>query len=130
MTSRTGEADDRGRVWVFASAVGEVDTAVVASNLGRAMELAGGRSIVLDAAVPDAKVATNEPRRPTTTARQTTRLSARDAPEHALRSRRNSAAQTGFPTHCPSARGRMTRIWRPQRPRQDSSISYGMNMRT
>ena len=47
MASRTSGADDRGRVWVFTSAVGEVDTAVVASNLGRAMELAGSRSIVL-----------------------------------------------------------------------------------
>ena len=60
MASRTGEADDRGRVWVFTSAVGEVDTAVVASNLGRAMELAGSRSIVLDAGIPDAEVASNE----------------------------------------------------------------------
>ncbi len=60
MASRTGKADDRGRVWVFTSAVGEVDTAVVASNLGRAMELAGGRSIVLDAAIPEAEVASDE----------------------------------------------------------------------
>jgi hypothetical protein len=49
MVNRTGEVDDRGLVWVLTSAVGEVDTAVVASNLGRAMELAGAQSIVLDA---------------------------------------------------------------------------------
>jgi capsular polysaccharide biosynthesis protein len=59
MASRTGQADDRGHVWVFTSAVGEVDTAVVASNLGRAMELAGSRSIVLDAGIPQAEVASD-----------------------------------------------------------------------
>jgi Mrp family chromosome partitioning ATPase len=52
MISRTGEVDDRGRVWVLASAAGEVDTATVASNLGRAMELAGSRSVVLDTGMP------------------------------------------------------------------------------
>ena len=51
MTSRTGEADERGRVWVCTSAVGEVDTTVVATNLGRVVELAGSRSIVLDVSV-------------------------------------------------------------------------------
>jgi capsular polysaccharide biosynthesis protein len=52
MTERTGGADDRGRVLVLTCAVGEVDTASIASNLGRAMELAGGRAIVLDATIP------------------------------------------------------------------------------
>lgn len=60
MAGRTGEADDRGRVWVLTSAVGEVDAAVVASNLGCAMESAGSRSTVLDAGVPEAEIATNE----------------------------------------------------------------------
>jgi capsular polysaccharide biosynthesis protein len=59
MVNRTGEVDDRGLVWVLTSAVGEVDTAVVASNLGRAMELADSRSIVLDAHVPEAEVASD-----------------------------------------------------------------------
>jgi len=46
-----------GRVLMLTSPVGGVDTALIASNLGRAMELAGCRSIVLDAHVPEAEVA-------------------------------------------------------------------------
>jgi capsular polysaccharide biosynthesis protein len=46
-----------GRVLMLTSPVGGVDTALIASNLGRAMELAGSRSIVLDAHVPEAEVA-------------------------------------------------------------------------
>jgi tyrosine-protein kinase len=41
--------DGRGRVLVLASAADELDTPLVASNLGRAMQLSGGHSIVLDA---------------------------------------------------------------------------------
>jgi capsular polysaccharide biosynthesis protein len=54
---KSGRADDLGHVWVVASATGEVDAATAASNLGRAMELAGSRSIVLDAYVAEADVA-------------------------------------------------------------------------
>lgn len=61
MDSRSGDDDDRGRVWVLTSAVGEVDTAAVALDLGRAMELAGDRSIVLDSAVPGVEVTSDEP---------------------------------------------------------------------
>jgi capsular polysaccharide biosynthesis protein len=42
-----------GRVVEMASVDGNVDETKVASNLGRAMELAGGRSIVVDAGVPE-----------------------------------------------------------------------------
>lgn len=62
MTRGTGESDDRGRVWVFTSADGEVDTAPVALELGRAMELAGDPSIVLAPAVPRAEVTSDGPR--------------------------------------------------------------------
>lgn len=55
--NKTGEADDRGQVWVLASATGEVDTALVASNLGRALELAGSRSVVLETGNSGATVA-------------------------------------------------------------------------
>lgn len=46
-----------GRVLMLTSPVGGVDTALIASNLGRAMELVGSRSIVLDAHVAEAEVA-------------------------------------------------------------------------
>ena len=58
--NKTGEADDRGQVWVLASATGEVDTALVASNLARALEFSGSRSVVLETGIPEAGVA-NEP---------------------------------------------------------------------
>jgi tyrosine-protein kinase len=45
--------DDRGRVLVLTSAADNLDTPAVASNLGRAMQLAGGHSIVLDACPPE-----------------------------------------------------------------------------
>ena len=41
MTDRTGDASNRGAVLMLTSTVGEVETAQVASNLRRAMELAG-----------------------------------------------------------------------------------------
>jgi capsular polysaccharide biosynthesis protein len=53
--------NDRGRVLVLASAAGELDTMSVASNVGRAMELAGNRSIVLDARLPQPDVGDREP---------------------------------------------------------------------
>jgi capsular polysaccharide biosynthesis protein len=40
-----------GSVWMLTSAAGEVDATVIAANLARAMELAGSRSILLDAGV-------------------------------------------------------------------------------
>jgi capsular polysaccharide biosynthesis protein len=49
----SGRADDRGHIWVVASATGEVDTALVALNLGRALELAGSRATVLDASTAE-----------------------------------------------------------------------------
>jgi capsular polysaccharide biosynthesis protein len=60
-TRRAGGANDRGGVLMLTSAVGEVHTATIASNLGRAMEFAGSRAIVLDARAPGAEVATDEP---------------------------------------------------------------------
>jgi capsular polysaccharide biosynthesis protein len=54
--------DDRGRVLMLVSAAGELDTASVASNLGRVMEFASSRSIVLDVAIPQSDVAFHEPR--------------------------------------------------------------------
>ncbi|HEY7052907.1 MAG TPA: Wzz/FepE/Etk N-terminal domain-containing protein [Mycobacterium sp.] len=48
----TEAAIGRGNVLVFASAAGEGDTAMIASNLGLAMELADFRSIVVDASFP------------------------------------------------------------------------------
>lgn len=60
MTRQIGESDGLGRVWVFTSAVGEVDTAVVSSNLGRAMEWTDRRSIVLDAGIPVAEIASDQ----------------------------------------------------------------------
>ena len=98
MTSRTGEADDRGRVWVFTSAVGEVDTAVVATNLGRAMELAGNRSIVLDAAIPEAEVTSNEPQ-PTADHNREADDETRedDGPEHASAEPSIRRGADGFP---------------------------------
>ena len=58
MTSTGG-----GRVVNIASADGEADTTLVASNLGRAMELTGRRSIVVDAGLPGpgAQSATDTP---------------------------------------------------------------------
>jgi capsular polysaccharide biosynthesis protein len=55
--NNSGRADDRGHVWVVASATGEVDTAVVALNLGRALQLAGNRSLVLQTDTPIAAAA-------------------------------------------------------------------------
>jgi len=49
------------RVLEIASADGDVDVTVVASNLGRAMGLAGSRSIVLDAGLPESGVAEPAP---------------------------------------------------------------------
>ena len=43
----------RGSVWMLTSAAGEVDATVIASNLGRATELAGSRSIMLDDHLPE-----------------------------------------------------------------------------
>ena len=131
MASRTGEADDRGRVWVFTSAVGEVDTAVVASNLGRAMELAGNRSIVLDAGVPEAEVASDEPQPAADHNREADNETERnDGPEDASAEPSIRRGADGFPDTLSVSTWARTRIWRPQRPRQDSSISYGMNTRT
>ena len=45
----------RGSVWMLTSAAGEVDATVIASNLGRATELAGNRSILLDADLAESR---------------------------------------------------------------------------
>lgn len=58
---RSATTTGDGRVWVLTSAVGEVDAAAVASNLGRAMELGGARSIVLDAHVSEAAIGCDAP---------------------------------------------------------------------
>jgi tyrosine-protein kinase len=50
----------RGRVVMVTSAAGEVDAESVASNLGRAMELSGRRSIVLDVRFPQSDAAEDE----------------------------------------------------------------------
>jgi capsular polysaccharide biosynthesis protein len=60
-TRRTGGANDRGGVLMLTSAVDEVDTATIASSLGRAMESTGSRAIVLDARAAGAEVATDQP---------------------------------------------------------------------
>lgn len=52
MAERSDPDDEQGRIWVITSTVGEIDTPTVASNLGRAMQLAGGRSTVLDTHAP------------------------------------------------------------------------------
>jgi capsular polysaccharide biosynthesis protein len=51
-TTNRETANGRGSVSVLTSAGGQIDTAMIASNLGRAMEFAGCRSIVLDAGFP------------------------------------------------------------------------------
>jgi capsular polysaccharide biosynthesis protein len=61
MTDRTGDASNRGAVLMLTSPVGEVETAQVASNLRDAFELAGSRSIVVDAKVLEAEAATDQP---------------------------------------------------------------------
>ncbi len=61
MTDQTGDAKDRGDVLMLTSPVGEVDTAPIASNLGRSMELAGMRSIVLNACSQGAVTADDQP---------------------------------------------------------------------
>ena len=82
---RTGGADDRARVVLLACADGEIDSATVASNLGRAMELAGGRAIVLDARVPDGDHPVDRDEEPTyrgkhETEDETVRTDGADAP--------------------------------------------------
>ncbi|WP_420749510.1 hypothetical protein [Rhodococcus sp. O3] len=47
-TRRRAGQDERSAAWVLASPNGEVDTAAVASNLGRVMISAGDRVVVLD----------------------------------------------------------------------------------
>jgi Mrp family chromosome partitioning ATPase len=54
LRSTTGKGG--GQVWELASVNGDVDATKVASNFGRVMELAGSRSIVLDADDPDSPV--------------------------------------------------------------------------
>jgi capsular polysaccharide biosynthesis protein len=54
---RSATSTGGGGMLEIASVSGEVDATVVASDLGRAMELAGSRSIVLDAALPESGVA-------------------------------------------------------------------------
>jgi capsular polysaccharide biosynthesis protein len=62
MTGPIREVGSRGQVWVCTSTVGEVDTGHVASNLGRATQLTGKRSIILNACAADVEVASNETR--------------------------------------------------------------------
>jgi capsular polysaccharide biosynthesis protein len=57
VTKPIDEANDRGHVWLLAAAAGELDVAAVASNLGRVLELAGSRSVVLETRMPKAAVA-------------------------------------------------------------------------
>lgn len=52
----TRGADDQAYVLLLACTVGEVDTAIVASNVGRATELAGARAIVVDAQIAESEV--------------------------------------------------------------------------
>ncbi len=92
-----------GRVLEIASVGGEVDATVVASNLGRAMELAGSHSIVLDASLAESGVA-----RPAADAEsQQDPIDGDEATAEATRSRatgvtgpNRSAGWTGFPTLC------------------------------
>jgi len=57
----TMQKSERGDVVVLASTADELDTKSVASNLGRAMELAGSRSTVLDARFPQSEPAYEPP---------------------------------------------------------------------
>jgi capsular polysaccharide biosynthesis protein len=83
MTNRTGETDDRGRVTMLTSTVGEVDTALVASRLGRVMESAGSHSIVLDTRVGQPEVATHQPFAATASSNKPNPGSAEDTDESA-----------------------------------------------
>lgn len=49
--------DDRAHVWVVTCAVGEVDTGVLAANLGHALGMGGSRVIVVDVDITDAEIA-------------------------------------------------------------------------
>jgi capsular polysaccharide biosynthesis protein len=60
-TNRSGDAKDRGEVLALTSTDGEVETAPIASNLGRAMELAGMRPIELNACAQGAETTDDEP---------------------------------------------------------------------
>jgi Mrp family chromosome partitioning ATPase len=114
----TGSADDRGRVLVLASAAGEVDTATVASNLARAMGLAGSRDCAghhpprsprEQGLTPSQNRITPEMTAPeiwtmteTTTSRcMTTRPRETTDRKTRRRSRGLEAARTGVPTRCP-----------------------------
>jgi capsular polysaccharide biosynthesis protein len=61
MPDETGDAEDRGHVLLLISTVGEVETTPIASNLGRSMELAGMRPIVLNACAQVMETADDEP---------------------------------------------------------------------
>jgi hypothetical protein len=55
------DANDRARVLMLTSTVGEIDTSLVASRLGCVMESAGKRSMILDTRIRKAEDTTDQP---------------------------------------------------------------------
>ena len=129
MTDRTGEADERGRVWVCTSGRrrsrhdGCRNEPWTCRGVGRQPvdRAACGR--------PGSRGASNEtkPKHAREPDEETER---NDGNERRFGGAGDLPGADGLPPRCPWARGRATRIWRPQRPRQDSSISYVMNTHT